>query len=272
MAAVRSALLNRRILITRAANQSQDSAEVLRAGGAEVIAIPTTELCPPDNWSEVDIAVGNLGSFDWLIFASANAVKFFLERVRQLGQLHALTVSIAAVGRNTAKSLEPYGVKASFVPSQFTAEAFCAEFLQRYSLDGKKILWPRGNLGSLLIRDKLSQSGACLRTLECYRNVMPSGWEASAQEVLKLLQEQKLDAALFASGQSARNFRQMLEAAGGNADNENLTKLVAKLVIAAIGPETASACRESLGRCDVVATVHTIDGLIVSVGDYFSKL
>jgi uroporphyrinogen-III synthase len=74
-------LTNKRILITRASHQASDLAAQLEALGATPILIPTIEIIPPETYAPLDAAIANLGSYNWLIFTSANAVEAFAERV-----------------------------------------------------------------------------------------------------------------------------------------------------------------------------------------------
>ena len=78
-------LAGRRILITRATHQASELADGLRALGAVPMLIPTIEIAPPSSYVALDAAIGELGSFDLLIFTSANAVDAFGQRARLLG-------------------------------------------------------------------------------------------------------------------------------------------------------------------------------------------
>jgi uroporphyrinogen-III synthase len=73
-------LTNKRILITRTRHQASDLAAQLEALGATPILIPTIEIIPPATYAPLDAAITNLGSYNWLIFTSANAVEAFHHR------------------------------------------------------------------------------------------------------------------------------------------------------------------------------------------------
>ena len=70
-------LTGKKILITRARDQSGEFATQLKNLGAEVIEFPTIEIVPPIRWKELDRAIDRLNSYDWVLFTSANGVNFF---------------------------------------------------------------------------------------------------------------------------------------------------------------------------------------------------
>jgi len=76
-------LSGKKILITRAREQSAQFASSLKKLGAEVIEFPTIEILPPLNWTGLDRAIQKLNSYDWLILTSANGVRFFFERLKK---------------------------------------------------------------------------------------------------------------------------------------------------------------------------------------------
>jgi uroporphyrinogen III methyltransferase/synthase len=68
------------VVVTRARDQARDLVAKLEALGAEVIEFPTIEIRPADDYRQLDAALTDLRSYDWLIFTSANGVRFFAER------------------------------------------------------------------------------------------------------------------------------------------------------------------------------------------------
>ena len=79
-----SALENKKIIITRTREQSEELAALLAEKGAETIAFPTIEICDPDSWESLDQALTNLEVYSWLIFTSVNGVKKFFNRLQTL--------------------------------------------------------------------------------------------------------------------------------------------------------------------------------------------
>ena len=71
------ALAGRRIIITRAPEQSEELQRLLEELGAEVLFLPMVVFLDPEDTEDLDRAIDSLGKFHWLIFTSANAARFF---------------------------------------------------------------------------------------------------------------------------------------------------------------------------------------------------
>src|SRR5271166_6354181 len=97
-------LEGKRIVVTRAIEQAREIKERLENLGAIVLLIPAVSFSEPDETSELDRAIGSLEMFDWLLFTSANAVRFFAGRCRKLGRSvnNGNRLRCAAVGPATA--------------------------------------------------------------------------------------------------------------------------------------------------------------------------
>lgn len=104
-------LTGRRILITRAADQSAAFSSLLREQGAEVIEFPTIELLPPLHLEGLDRAIDRLASYAWILFTSANGVLFFGKRLAERGLTFSfLRGSVSArSGRPRRPSSKPSG-------------------------------------------------------------------------------------------------------------------------------------------------------------------
>src|SRR5664279_1357191 len=72
-------LFGKRIVVTRARDQADALSARLRARGAEAIEMAAIEIRPAADYGPLDRALAELDAYDWLIFTSANGVRFFLE-------------------------------------------------------------------------------------------------------------------------------------------------------------------------------------------------
>src|SRR6476620_4422422 len=100
-------LFGKRILVTRPREQAGELVDLLEAMGAEAIEAPMIRILPPDDYAPLDEACARAGTFDWIIFSSANAVDVFMERLlRTPLDLRALGgVRLCVVGSATAERL-----------------------------------------------------------------------------------------------------------------------------------------------------------------------
>ena len=118
-------LFGRRIVITRAIHDASDFAARIRALGGEAIEFPTIEGAPPSSYEILDRAISEIGSFDWIIFSSANGVDHFVDRMRT--NAHDLRemgrAAIAAIGPITADRVRRYALTVAAMPAEYRAEA-----------------------------------------------------------------------------------------------------------------------------------------------------
>ena len=118
----------KKVLITRTHEGNLELAAKLRAIGIEPIIVDVLALSPPEDWSQVDGRLGELGDYDWLVFTSAPGARFFVERARILGIAPGDgRTKIAAVGTKTAGTLASAGWKVDFMPTRFLARALAEE-------------------------------------------------------------------------------------------------------------------------------------------------
>src|SRR5262249_46546891 len=90
-------LFGKRIVVTRDRRQAAELGDPLEALGAEVISVPTIEICEATDPCPLDNAIARLDSYDWLIFTSANGVRYFIDRLdRSRFDLRSLKAKICA--------------------------------------------------------------------------------------------------------------------------------------------------------------------------------
>lgn len=103
-------LAGKRIMVTRARSQVRELVGKIEALGGEAYAFPLLKMAVSDDPSQVDEAIAQLETLDWLIFTSVNGVQFFLERMRAVGAgIEMIHAEVAAVGPKTAAALQKRG-------------------------------------------------------------------------------------------------------------------------------------------------------------------
>ncbi|HEX5581265.1 MAG TPA: uroporphyrinogen-III C-methyltransferase, partial [Gemmatimonadaceae bacterium] len=115
-------LHGRRIVVTRPANASVLAARLAELG-AEVHAVPATRLERLDA-EPLREAMQWLDSYEWVVFTSQNAVRFFWEELRASGRdARALaTCKLAVVGPATSDALLARGLAVDVMAERFVAE------------------------------------------------------------------------------------------------------------------------------------------------------
>jgi uroporphyrinogen-III synthase len=233
----------------------------LEQAGAQAVELPTIEIGPLDDYAQLDRALARIGEYQWVIFASANAVEAVFRRLEFQGKDARCfgPANVGAIGPATAAALAARGIKAEFVPSRPVSEAVLKELSGREWKD-VSVLLPAADIGRDELQKGLAEWGAQVERLAAYKNVPV----ADVGQRAKAAFADGVDAVTFTSSSTVRNLVEML---GG--DSAALAALDASF-IACIGPVTASTARELGLRVDLEAAEHTVDGLVDALTSHFS--
>lgn len=235
MAATNKALAGKTIVVTRAASQSQKLLDHIQQAGGQGIAFPVMRLCPPRDWSRFDTLLQDAGAFDWIIFSSANAVRFFYDRLDQLG-IKKLPAHIAAVGRKTAAALQKRGLRADLVPDTFSAGGLLQTIRQR-RLDITHALLPQSDIGRDELARGLSELGCRVTRVVVYRTEADTSLDTKGMR--SMLEKGRLDCVTFFSPSAFRFFCRLIGPDCGRIITDRQT------VLAAVGPTTAAEIRSA---------------------------
>ena len=244
-------LAEKRVLVTRSRQQAGTLSTLLAEQGAEPIELPTVEIAPVEDPSELDSCVADMGSFAWVVFTSTNGVDAVFERLNAQGlDARALgAAKVAAVGPATASALATRGIHADFVPDTFTSEAI-ADGFQSHDVQGARMLLPHADIAPEGLAEGLRAQGADVREVVAYRTLVPEG---AAEKARGLLASGTIDIATFTSSSTVRNLVALLD--GDIAALNNVR-------IASIGPVTSSTARELGLSVSIEAAEHTVPGLV----------
>lgn len=158
-----------RLLVTRPEGQGDGLASLLHEAGAEVVMAPLLVIEAPEAGAPGPDLLNQLGAWDWMIFVSANAVRWALIQPAWTSYL-AQGIRIAAIGDATRDVLESNGIGVELVPSTFSSEGLL-EDPRLMNVQGQKILIVRGEGGRELLRESLVARGAEVSVAELYRRV-----------------------------------------------------------------------------------------------------
>jgi uroporphyrinogen III methyltransferase/synthase len=243
-------LFGKRVVITRAREQADALASRLRALGADAIEVPTIEIRPAADFAPLDRAIAELAAYDWLIFTSANGVRFFVERLdRSNADLRALRARICAIGPATRAAIEALHLKADLMGKEYVAEGLVEAFAA-FDLAGKRVLLPRAAVARDLVPVELGRLGAEVDVVEAYRTVAP---ENAAERIREAL-DCHPHAITFTSSSTVQNF---VAAVGAEA--------IRGVKAVSIGPVTSKTARSLGVEVAAQAREYTIDGLVKAV-------
>ncbi len=258
-------LAGKRVLITRAREQASSFAQLLEAAGAEVVEFPTITFAPPESWAPLDAAIGRLREYQWVIFTSANGVRFFWERLQRAGRdvRDLFGITVCAIGPATAASLQTLGVRADIVPTEFRAEALVeavASAVGAEGLQGSRVLLTRAAEAREVIPEELTRRGAQVDVVPAYRTVKCA---QDPEELRAMLRDGKIHAVTFTSSSTVRHFLDLV--------GEEMGELLKGVAVASIGPITAETAARHGIASHIMPENYTIPALADALVKHFQN-
>jgi uroporphyrinogen-III synthase len=257
---VSSPLDGKRIVLTRAVEQARELKMRLENMGAVVLLFPAVSFSEPADTRELDQSINSLNEFDWIVFTSANAARFFAGRCRKLGvePSHDVLFRCAAVGPATASAVAAEGFPVEHVAQEFIGSALARELSSL--VRGRKVLLPRSERARPDLPAALRSVGAEVTEIVAYHT---GGVGTIDPGVMRALRETEVDVILFFSPSAIENMRAEL-------GEEVLSRLGAKAKMAAVGPTTAAAVRGAGLPVAIQAPLATAESMAVAIATYFS--
>lgn len=260
----RRPLFGKRVLVTRAEGQAEDTARLLRRRGAEPVVAPTIVLREPPDPALVGRAVHDLATYDLVAFTSENGVDRFLSRMRAEGRdARAFgRAKVAAIGSGTAAALAAHAIVADIVPKDFVGEALAHAVLEALGGSGTKpdgspvrVLIPRALVAREVVPDRLRAAGCTVDVVPVYETVGPPPERRDA--LVQLLEAGGADVVMLTSSSTAANLCDLL--------GERAPDLLRGALVASIGPITTETAKKRGLDVAVTAQVSTLPGLVAAI-------
>ena len=257
-------LFGRRIVVTRAREQASGFMAVLKELGAECIEFPTIEIRPPLSPDAMDMAIGRVEEYQWMLFTSVNGVDCFFKRLYELGKdIRGLRdIKVGAIGPRTADAVRARGIMPDLVPDEYRAEAVVDAFREK-DLRGMKILIPRATEAREILPEELGRMGARVDVVEAYRTVMPG---AGTEKLADLLGRRQIDMVTFTSSSTVTNFISMFR-----DRRDDLNQWMKGVAVACIGPITLNTAEENGLKVSLTPASYTIEALTDAIVAYYSR-
>ncbi len=247
-------LSGRRIAVTRAREQAPELSGKLAALGAEVVELPLIQITKQIEKDPLSDVMLELGGYDWIVFTSANGVRFFMEEfmrlfddIRSLGLLR-----FACIGDTTAAAIRGFHLRVECQPKVATAESLAEDLVATGSLDSAKVLVITGNLNRETIVTKLEEARAIVDCLQVYKTEKT---DLSAEPAAADFRARGADAILFASSSAVQSFVDQAAALklGTNAKRP---------LAGSIGPQTGETMKKVGMPIDFTAKTPSLDSLV----------
>jgi uroporphyrinogen-III synthase len=284
--ALQGPLHGRQIVVTRAAEQADELREELELLGAQVLLLPLIRFLEPTDSSELDHALANLTEFDWIIFTSANAAKFFARRdvfLKSAAGRHATKLPrVAAVGQATALAAASVGLLADFIAAGRSGMDLAEELAPL--MKGARVLLPRSHRAGHDLPSALREAGAKVTEVVAYRTERA---DVARSPILANIVAGNVDAVLLASPSAFYALCDALDGVENNAGSatytdvrngegcnsrasERLSENLDRTALAAIGATTAAAIRGVGLTIAVEAEEPSARGLAQAICRHFS--
>jgi uroporphyrinogen III methyltransferase / synthase len=243
-------LFGQTVLVTRPLDQARELREKLAELGANVLIQPAIEITEPADWSPVDRVIERLTEFDWLVFSSANGVRYFFERLFASGRdMRALgTAKLATIGPATAEALAQYHLQADLQPDEYRAESL-AEALAA-SAKGQNFLLLRASRGREILCEQLTAAGASVEQVVVYESRDVGEPEV---QIATAMQAGRID---WTTATSSAIARSLVDLFGSSLHQSRLLS---------ISPLTSSVLQERGFRVAAEATEYTTDGMVAAL-------
>lgn len=250
-------LFGKPVLVTRAREQASALSAKLEELGAQCLEAPAIQIVPPESFAQLDLAIQELTSYQWLIFTSTNGVDYFFDRLHQAKKDSRMLagIKIAAIGTQTAERLQKFGIYADIVPLEFRAEGI-VDALTPLIQPGVKVLIPRALIARDVLPVKLAELGAEVTVVPAYRTVAA---DIDGTALAEKLAADEISLITFTSSSTVTNLLELLGPQGA--------ELVGRAKVACIGPITAATCVEHGIKPDIIADEYTIRGLVKAISE-----
>jgi uroporphyrinogen III methyltransferase/synthase len=239
-----------RVLVARPEEQAASLCDPLLEWGADVVIQPAIAISDPPDWTAVDDALARIASFDYLVFSSANGVRYLLDRLLARGQdMRALSgVKLAAIGPGTTDALAQYHLRTDVAPDEYRAEAL-AEVLSG-DARGKRLLLARASRGREVLAEQLTAAGGDVEQIVVYSSTDVT---APDEDLAQLMQEGQVHWVAVTSSAIARSLAALFGPALHNAK------------LASISPVTSATLRELGFEPAAEAREYTMAGVVDAI-------
>lgn len=247
----------KKVLISRPEEGAEEFRRKLEFKGAEIVSMPLIQLQLIVDQSQLNHAFSELENYDWVVFNSSAAVRFFFQRAEEQGlkMYFYPDLKIATVGEKTKLTLEQLGYRTNFVPIQYTAEVLAANMPD---IEGKRILIPASELTAGNYLEVFRKRGAKAELITLYENREVI---YGAEEIANIL-KQPIDYLTFTSGSTVDAFENQL----GNPQ-----RAFPDAKVICIGPSTAATAKSFGWQVDGIAEPHSVEGMIACMEELAEK-
>jgi uroporphyrinogen-III synthase len=218
--------------------------------GWEAIIVPGVEIVQRPT-HEIIAGVGDITDYHWVVITSAAGVDIMADLYGE----ELKSMKVAVVGSKTGEALEEKGIEVALVPHEFRAENLAGE-LKKKGIKGKRILVARASSGREVLVRELEKE-AQVREVQLYDTVVPRD-KRPMKEFYKELEGGRIDAVIFTSGQTVKNFFSVL--------GDGLAESLGRVKVCAIAPVTRKTLEKYGVKGVMMPEIYTIEACLDLLG------
>ena len=151
-----------------------------------------------ENTAQTTQTIQDAPGYDWIVFTSGNAVKYFFKKLYALGRdARAFSKTrFAVIGQASGQRLQEVGIRADLCAALESSAGLLAAF-DRVDVAGRAILLPQAHVCSDELPEGLAQRGANVKRLAVYQTI---------EQDIDDVDLDYIDQVLFTSGSTVRAF------------------------------------------------------------------
>ena len=251
---VNSPLTGKRILITRAVQQTTETTALIEKTGATCIAFPCLEYQVLQDSIQQGLSLAK--GYSDIVFTSVNGIHAVFKNCSSAHMDELQKKRIAVVGAKTAAALKNYGLQASIIPTTSSQQGL----IQHYQAHGlpQSMLFFRAEDGSDALLEYLQNQGVKTCLIKAYRSICPTN---DNSEVLTMLKKNSIDATLLGSSKTVAHYLQRI----GNLELAN------RPVLVAISQQVDNAADKLGLKVQLIAKQANFPSMLESLAEYFSQ-
>ena len=250
-------LENKIIISTRPLSNDDTIKKALIEKGAAVLDFPTIKIITNELNVEIQTALANINTFQWLLFTSKNGVGSFFSIYKNYYREIAINKPrIAVIGKTTANEVLKNGFNPEFISTGNTSEDFIEELKNEIEANDK-VLIILGELAGTKFEKELATRAAVTR-LNVYKTIETGTYSL---EIIKRIAKNDYDMLVFTSPSGFRNFVKIM---AENNCNGNFK-------IACIGKTTEKEVLNQGYTPLIVSKKPGGDSFALEIENYFTK-
>lgn len=244
-------LAGRTILVSRPREQAAGLCRAIAAAGGEALAFPALEIAAVADPRRAAGLWARIAEYDWVIFVSANAVRY-AQNIADNGIIPpSSTLRVAAIGAATARALHEAGAGPVLVPPEPGDSEALAAMAELQDVAGRRCLIVRGEGGREWLADTLRRRGAQVDYAEVYRRTLP---DADITPLLARWRRGQIHAVVATSGEILRNLAAMI--------GPDSLELLRTTPLATVGERVSQQARD-MGVCRVASAAGASDAALL---------